>query len=100
MAHTVELVKDLKYVRLVFTDEVTNKDQVNGRAEAVHALAASGWNKLLVDATEIDVKVSFMDDFKFTTDHQSSHPPTARIAVISPKKRGFFSYSPMGTIKM
>ncbi len=82
IAYKLELVRDEEYVMVVYAGEVTKKAHEASRIEAMRALAANGWSRLLVDARLIDAKMSLFDDFKFTQEHQSSIPLSVRIVVI------------------
>ena len=94
MANTVELVKDAKYVRVVLTGEVTRNDLENARDKANRALTACGWNRLLVDVTQGNRKLSVAEDFEFTTEHQSSFPMGIRMAlVVRPDELGYFRFT-------
>ena len=82
MTYTVKQVNDSKYIILELTGEVTMKDHESGRADANLALSATGWSRLLVDATRIDANMSVTDDYKFTSEHPLNHPQVVRIAVL------------------
>ena len=80
--YTLEMVEDAEYVMVVYAGEVTKKAHDTSRAEAMRTLTAKGWSRLLVDARQIDAKMTALDDFEFTQEHQSSLPSSVRIAVI------------------
>lgn len=94
MAYTVELVKDAKYVSVVLTGKVTRNDVENARDEANLALTANGWNRLLVDVTRGNRKLSVAEDFEFTSEHQSSFPVGVRMAlVVRPDELEYFRFT-------
>ena len=72
MSYKVELDKAAEYVEIVFAGEVTREDHESARAEAIDALKAGGYKRLLVDARRIDAKMSLIDDFEFTQEHQAT----------------------------
>ena len=82
MTYEVELFEDLKYIGVVFTDEMTREEHEKARTEAIQALAENGWQRLLVDARQILAKMSVLDDFKFTQEHRSTLLQSVRTAVI------------------
>ena len=82
MTHTVEIIDDAEYVRVVFAGEVTRGEHESGRNDAIRALTCNGWNRLLVDVRRIDAKMSLSDDFEFTNEHQSTPIQYVRVAVI------------------
>ena len=93
MAYAVELVKDAKYVSVVLTGEVTRNDVENARDEANLTLTANGWNRLLVDVTRGNRKLSVAEDFEFTSEHQSSFPAGVRMAlVVRPDELEYFRF--------
>jgi hypothetical protein len=49
IAYKLELVRDAKYVMVVYAGEVTRKAHETNRIEAMRAFAANGWSRLLVD---------------------------------------------------
>ena len=94
MAYGVELVKDAKYVRVALTGELTRNDLENAREETIRALTANGWNRLLVDVTRGNRKLSVAEDFEFTSEHQSSFPAGVRTAlVIRPDELEYFRFT-------
>jgi hypothetical protein len=82
MAYTINLVKDAKYISLLFTDEVTMNDVENARDEVDIALTANSWNRLLVDLSRSKLEMSFFEHFKFTSEHQSHFPKGGRLALV------------------
>ena len=82
MTHTVEIIDDAEYVRVVFAGEVTREEHESGRYDAIRALTSNGWSRLLVDVRQIDAKMSLSDDFEFTDEHQSTPIHYARTAVV------------------
>lgn len=64
---------------------MTREEHEKGRDEAIRALAEKGWKRLLVDARLIHAKMSVLDDFEFTQEHQSTLLKSIRIAVIHRK---------------
>ena len=82
MSYAVEVPDDAQYVRLIFAGETSPQDHEQGRAEAVRALTATGRHRLLIDAREIQAKMSVSGDFEFTADHQPSFPPAVRVAAL------------------
>ena len=91
MAHSIELAKDAEYVHLVLVGELKKADHEIARANAAHALAENGWNKLLVDTVQAKPIMSVNDDFDFTRDHQLHFPMDLRTAIIHhpDKSEGF-----------
>ena len=82
MPYAVEVVEGAEYVKVVFWDEMSKEDHEAGRDAAARALTDSGFNQLLVDARTVNARMSLLDDFEFTQDHQSSPIALARIAVV------------------
>ena len=82
MAYSVKWGHEAEYVLLEYKDRVTKAEQEAGRADAVRMLADKGLKKLFVDAKGIQPIKSLTDDFEFTEDHRTSHPPFIRIAVV------------------
>ena len=82
MTHIVEVVEDAEYLKVTFTGEMSKEDHEAGRDAAVRMLTETGFNRILVDARTINARMSVLDDFEFTQDHQSSPIGLARIAVI------------------
>lgn len=93
MAYAVELVKDAKYVSLLLTGEVTRNDLENSRDQANLALTANGWNRLYVDVTRGNPRLSIAEDFAFTSEHLSRFSLGVRIALVPrPDKLGYFRF--------
>ena len=82
MPFTVEAMQDGEYVRTTMTGVLTKEDHLNARAESGGVLQGRGWNRLLVDVTQGDPKMSVVDDFEFTGDHTQRLPVGIRIAVV------------------
>ena len=82
MPHSVEVIEDAEYVKVVFSGEMSKQDHETGRDDAVRALKESGFTRLLVDARPIDAKMSALDDYEFTREHQSTPIGLVRIAVV------------------
>ncbi len=66
----------------MFAGEMTKEEHQSGRDEAIRVLTDDGLGRLLVDARTIDARMSAVDDFKFTQEHESSGLLSVRIAVI------------------
>jgi hypothetical protein len=82
MAYAVKLVKDAKYVSVLLMGEVSRNDLENSRDEANLALTANGWNRLYVEVTRGNPRLSVMEHFKFTSEHQSSFAAGVRMALV------------------
>ena len=61
---------------------MTKAEHESGRKDAIRVLAENGLHRLLVDAREIDAKMSVSDDHEFTSDHQTGPLLLVRIAVV------------------
>ena len=82
MTYTVDQLKDSECIRVVFSGRVTEEQHYEARDDANIALSEAGWNRLLVDATEIDAEMTVVEDYQFTKDHPFSLPPTVRMAIL------------------
>jgi hypothetical protein len=93
MAYTIDLVKDSKYISLLFTGEVTMNDVEKARDEVDIALNANSWNRLLVDISLTKMKMSFLEHFKFTSEHQSHFPKGGQLAlVVRQDEMGYYKF--------
>ncbi len=61
---------------------MTLAEHESGRNDAIRALKENQLHRLLVDARQIDAKMSVFDDFEFTKEHQSTSLTSVRIAVV------------------
>ena len=61
---------------------MTLAEHESGRNDAIRALNENQVDRLLVDARQIDAKMSVLDDFEFTNEHQSTSLASVRIAVV------------------
>ncbi|MDJ0834106.1 MAG: STAS/SEC14 domain-containing protein [Gammaproteobacteria bacterium] len=82
MSFTCELNQDHEYVICVMSDKMTLDDHNQVREQAAVLLKQQGWNRLLVDARQIDAKMSLTEDYQFTESHRSNLPVTIHLAVI------------------
>ena len=82
MAYVIDLVKDAKYVSLVFTGKVTRNDLETARDEVSIALTSNSMNRVLVDISQSIIEMSFLDHFQFTSEHQAYFPRGGRIALV------------------
>ena len=82
MAYKIELIEDGKYVRLTLVSVLTMKEHKEFRAEALTALADTGWTKILIDTTQASPKMSILDDYEFTSELQSHLPSELRTAIL------------------
>lgn len=93
MSYTMDLVKDAKYISLVFMGEVTMNDVENARNEVDIKLTSSSWNRLLVDLSRSNLRLSFFEHFKFTSEHQSHFPKGGRLAlVVRPEEMEYYKF--------
>ena len=81
MAHTIEFMKDDKYVNVELTGKITKNDLESARNKANLKLTANSCNGILVDATRSDPKLSVLEFFEFEIDHRSRLPQGIRIAL-------------------
>ena len=82
MAHSIELVKESRYVRLILAGDLTLTDHEIARADVAKVLTENGWDKLLIDAVRARPKMSVLDNFEFTRDHMWHFPKELRTAII------------------
>lgn len=82
MSFSCELNQDHEYVICIMSDKMTLDDHKQVREQAAVLLKEQGWNRLLVDARQIDAKMSLTDDYQFTESHRSNLPVTIHLAVI------------------
>ena len=82
MGYTVEFVEDAKYVQVVLLGEVTKEDHFNSTDDAVHAVSGNSCNRLLVDTTQAELKMSATEDYDFVSQLPSQYPIGMRIAVV------------------
>jgi len=82
MAHSIELVKDKKYVILFLIGDQTKDNLEIAREEASNVLAENGLNRVLVDVTQGVNRMPISDDFDFTKDHQKFYPENTRHALL------------------
>ena len=80
--HRIDLMKESGCVRLLLVGEVTRSDVETARSEAAVALGKFGWNKLLIDTTTSESKISDLDNYEITIDHDSYLPRTLRTAIV------------------
>ena len=72
---------------------MTRGEHESGRQDAVRALKTNQLYRLLVDARRIDAKMSVLDDFEFTKQHQATPLRSVRIAVVHrPEERERFQF--------
>jgi len=82
MAHAIEFVKDAKYVNVTLTGDVTRNDLENARNKTRLTLTASNCRRILVDATCSNPKLSDLENYEFTSEHESHFPRGVRIALV------------------
>ena len=82
MAHRIELMKDGNYVRLALVGELTLADHDTARADVAVSLADNGCNKLLIDASLAEPKMSPGDHYIFTAEHESHLPKDLFTAIV------------------
>ena len=87
MAHAIEFVKDTKYVGVALTGEITKNDLEIARNEANLALTANNCNRILVDATRSNPRLSVLELFEFEKEHRLRFPLGVRIALVVPPDR-------------
>ena len=94
MPFRVDQLKDSECVSLAFTGIVTEEQRYDARNEVDKALSATGWNKLIVDATGITRDaMSLADDYKYTSEHPFTHPIGTCIAVLHrPEEKERYSF--------
>ncbi len=82
MSHAIEFLKDAEYVSVALTGEVTRNDLESARNKTNLALTSNSCNRILVDATRINLSLSDMENFEFTSEHRSRFPLGVRIALV------------------
>ena len=82
MSYRVDKLKDDQCVSVVFSGHVSEKQHYEARDAANNILTQTGWNRLIVDATEMDAEMSLTDDYKFTSEHPFILPPTVCMAIL------------------
>jgi len=84
MAHTIEFVKDDKYVGVTLTGEIAKDDLEIARNEANLALTTNNCNCILVDAIRSNLGLSVTELYQFEIEHRSRLPLGVRIALVVP----------------
>ena len=93
MAYSIELAKDAKYIGVFLTGEVTNNDLENSREEANRALIANKWNRILIDGTQGQPRISVVEDFEFVSEFTFRFPAGVRLAlVVRHQEQGYFQF--------
>ena len=82
MPYTVEVDTNARRVEVVFAGHMGLAEHMSAREEAIRQLIATGFDRLLVDARELDAEMSAVDDFEFTAEHQSTPLASVRMAVL------------------
>ena len=82
MPYNAEAVSNAGYVRLELIGEITRQELEVARANAGETLKQNGWKRLLIDATNATPKMSVVDDFEFTQEHNTHLPVNLRTAIV------------------
>lgn len=82
MPYKIHFQKDSNCVILVLTGELNLEQARIARNELRDALTAHQCNRILIDETRVEKKLSVIDQHQFTTEYGSELPPDVRIAVV------------------
>ena len=77
MAHTIELMKEEGYVRVVFSGEVTLDALTECRDEVKRVMADNRCRRLLGEGESALLRQSLAEEYEFTSEHRAHLPLVA-----------------------
>ena len=82
MPYQIHFRKDVDCVFLMHTGELDIEQARRSRNELRDVLEAHNCNRVLIDETQADKKLSVIDEHQFTAEYGSELPRRVRIAVV------------------
>ena len=82
MPYFINPIEDEKCIFLTCEGEMLPAEAVAIRYEAIGLLAAKGWNRIVVDGTELKSVSTALESFEFARELSSELPRSARIALV------------------